>query len=435
LLNDRESVTIAFLAYHESRNARKRMSKSSGFSYGWVVVGVGALMTCIGMGAMLSLAVFLQPISEAMGWSRGGVSAAATLDFLCMGISAFFWGALSDRFGTRIVVLLGSILLGIGLVAASQATSLLQFQLLFGVLIGVAAGSFYAPMIAAASAWIEQHRSLAVALVSAGMGVAPLTVAPSASWLISTYDWRTAMLVIGIVASALLIPASLLVRPAPRSAAASAITASGTPELQWTAAQAFRTPQFITLALAHFACCAAHSGPIFHMVTYAMVCGIAPLTAVSVYGVAGLSGLGGRLALGALADRIGAKQVLVGGLLVQAFAIATYLAVGQLGEFYALSVIFGLAYGGVMPLYAVLVREYFGARIMGTVFGAVSAFASLGMALGPWAGGWVFDTFHGYGWLFVGSFGIGIAAVAIALSFPSARRPLRPSLALGRAAA
>src|SRR6478735_9688042 len=127
------------------------------FSYGWVVVGTGALMTCVGMGAMLSLAVFLQPISESMGWSRGGVSAAATLDFLCMGVAALFWGALSDRFGTRIVVLAGSLLLGLGLVTASQATSLWQFQLLFGILIGTAAGSFYAPMMAVASAWIAQH--------------------------------------------------------------------------------------------------------------------------------------------------------------------------------------------------------------------------------------------------------------------------------------
>ena len=411
------------------------MSKPSGFSYGWVVVGAGAMMTCIAFGAMLSLAVFLQPISDAMGWSRSGVSAAATIDFLCMGFAAFFWGALSDRFGTRIVVLAGSLLLGAGLVAASQATSLWQFQLSFGVLIGIAAGSFYAPMVAVASAWIEQHRSLAVALVSAGMGVAPLTVAPSASWLITTYDWRIAMLVIGIASWALLIPASLLVRPAPQAAAPSTTGGATAPEVQWTAAQAFRTPQFITLALAHFACCAAHSGPIFHMVSYAMICGIAPLTAVTVYSLAGFSGLGGRLLLGAMADRLGAKPVLVGGLFVQALSVAAYLAVGQLGEFYALSVVFGLAYGGVMPLYAVLVREYFGARIMGTVFGAVSAFASLGMALGPLAGGWVFDTFHAYSWLYVGSFGIGLAAVAVALSFPSAKRPSEPSLDLKHAAA
>jgi MFS family permease len=408
------------------------MSNASRFDYGWVVVGAGALMTCVGFGSMLSLAVFLQPISEAMGWSRAAVSAAATLDFLCMAVAAFFWGALSDRFGTRIVVLAGSIILGLGLIGASQAQNLWQFQLTFGGLIGIAAGSFYAPMVAVASAWIEKHRSLAVSLVSAGMGVAPLTIAPSASWLITAYDWRTAMLVIGIAAWTLLIPACFLVRPAPQRADSAVANSTSAPETDWTAAQALRTPQFAALAGAHFACCAAHSGPIFHMVSYAMVCGIAPLTAVTVYSLAGFSGLGGRLLLGALADRLGAKPVLVGGLLVQALCIATYLAVAHLGEFYALSVVFGLAYGGVMPLYAVLVREFFGARIMGTVFGAVSAFASLGMALGPWAGGYVYDTFHGYMWLHAGSFAIGLAAVAVALSFSSKRRP---SLDLSRAIA
>jgi MFS family permease len=411
------------------------MSKASRFNYGWVVVAAGALMTCVGFGTMLSLAVFLQPISKAMGWSSAGVSAAATLDFLFMGLAAFFWGALSDRYGTRIVVLAGSLLLGLGLVTASQAQELWQFQLCFGVLIGIAAGSFYAPMMALASGWIDKHRSLAVALVSAGMGVAPVTIAPSASMLITAYDWRTAMLVIGIASWALLIPACFLVRPAPQAAGAASANAGDAPETEWTVAQALRTPQFITLALAHFACCAAHSGPIFHMVSYAMICGIAPLTAVTVYSLAGFSGLGGRLLLGALADRVGAKRVLVGGLLVQALCIGTYLAVYRLGEFYALSVVFGLAYGGVMPLYAVLVREYFGAKIMGTVFGAVSAFASLGMALGPWAGGLVFDTFHVYTWLHAGSFAIGLAAVAVALSFPSKRKPAQPSLDLGRAAA
>ena len=184
-------------------------------SYGWVVVGAGALMTCVGMGAMFSLAVFLQPMSAETGWSRTGISTAMTLDFLSMGFAAFFWGALSDRFGTRIVVLAGGALLGAGLVAASQAASLLQFQLLFGVIVGVAAGSFYAPLMATASGWFEHNRSLAVALVSAGMGMAPLTVAPFVRLMITNYDWRTAMLVVGVVAWLLLIPAALLVRPPP----------------------------------------------------------------------------------------------------------------------------------------------------------------------------------------------------------------------------
>ena len=165
-----------------------------------------------------------------------------------------------------------------------------------------------------------------------------------------------------------------------------------------SAAQALRSPQFVALALTFFLCCAAHSGPIFHMVSYAIGCGIAAMAAVSIYSLEGLSGLGGRLLLGVLADRLGAKQVLIGGLMVQACAIAGYLIVNRLAEFYLLSLIFGTAYGGVMPLYAVLAREYFGQRIMGTLFGAATMVSSIGMAFGLWTGGWVFDTFNGYAW-------------------------------------
>ena len=396
-------------------------------AYGWVVVAAGGLISCVAMGSCLSLGVFLQPMAEDTGWSRTGVSSAGTLVFLAMGASAFGWGWLNDRWGTRPVVLSGVVLLGIGLILASRATSLAEFELLFGLLIGIAGGSVYAPLMTIASSWFDRQRNLAVSLVSAGMGMSPLVVAPFVRWLISAYDWRVAMLTLGIVAVVLLIPAALLIRKPPP-----AIPPQGMPEHPvraaraappMTAAQAFRTSAFLALAATHFACCAAHSGPIFHMVTYAMVCGIAPMAAVSVYSVAGLSGLGGRLLLGLASDRFGAKPVLVAGLAVQAMAAGTYYFISHLGEFYALAVVFALAYGGVMPLYATLVREYFGIKIMGTVFGAVSAAASFGMALGPVAGGWVFDTFDGYGWLYIGSFGIGLGAMAIALTFKPVPRP------------
>jgi MFS family permease len=185
--------------------------------------------------------------------------------------------------------------------------------------------------------------------------------------------------------------------------------------------EAFHSPQFIVLALTFFACCAAHSGPIFHTMSYAMYCGIAPMTAVSIYSVEGFSGLAGRLLLGVLADRLGVKRVLVTGLLVQALAIGTYVFIDRLGEFYALSVVLGTAYGGVMPLYAVLAREYFGPRMMGTLFGAATMASSLGMALGPLEGGLVFDAFHAYTWLYIASSVVGLAAVALALVFPPLR--------------
>jgi MFS family permease len=387
-------------------------------SYRWVIVAVGALMTCVAIGAMFSLAVFLDPLATDTGWSRAGISSAMTLNFIIMGLGAFGWGWISDRYGTRIVVLIGAVLLGLALVLASQAQSLLVFQLTYGIIVGLSASAFFAPMIAAVTGWFETNRSLAVSLVSAGMGVAPLTISPFARWLITAYDWRTAMFIIGVGAWVLLVPAAFFVRQAP-----SAVPAGGAPQgapgpAKGALARALRTPQFLVLGLTFFACCAAHSGPIFHMVSYAIICGVTPMAAVSIYSVEGLAGLGGRVLFGVAADRLGVKPVLIAGLLIQAVAIGTYLAVTQLGEFYALAVIFGAAYGGVMPLYATLAREYFGQEIMGSVFGAVTMLSSLGMAIGPLAGGWIFDTYGGYAWMFIGSLAVGLGAAAIALAFP-----------------
>jgi MFS family permease len=385
-------------------------------SYGWAIVGIGIVVTCFGMGAMLSLSIFLQPMAQAMGWSRTGVSTAATVNWLCMGVGAFLWGWLSDRYGTRIVVLIGGVLLGLGLVTASRATSLGQFQLLFGVLVGLASGSFYTPLTATTTRWFTENRSLAVALVSAGVGLGSTTVGPLARYLISAYDWRVAMFVIGNLSWLVIIPMALLVREPP----ASVVGASGSlgPDgREMTVGQALRTPQFAAIALAYFACCAAHSGPIFHMVTHAIDRGVTAMAAVTVLSVAGLASLGGKIVCGLVADRVGAKRTLVVGLAIQAAAVTLYVFTRDLASFYALSVMFGFAYGGVMPLYAILVREYFGARIMGTAFGAVAFVSTLGMAIGPPAGGWLYDTYGSYSWLYLSSFAIGLAAVAIASTF------------------
>src|SRR5882724_73069 len=396
-------------------------------SYRWTIVGVGALMTCVAIGAMFSLAVFLGPMSASTGWGRATISTAMTLDFLIMGFAGFAWGTASDRFGPRIVVLSGAILLGAGLLVASRAITPLGFQLGFGVLVGAAAGAFFAPMISTVTAWFDTQRALAVSLVSAGVGVAPMTVSPFAAWLISHYDWRTAMATIGVFAWILLIPAALLVRRAPpiENPTTTAQTAGSGQSLK----AALVSPQFLVLGMTFFFCCAAHSGPIFHVVSYAISCGVPTMAAVSIYSLEGLSGLGGRVLLGVAADRLGVKPVLICGLLVQSLAIIGYLFASHLNEFYLLSLVFGAAYGGVMPLYAVLARDYFEQRLMGSVFGAATMLSSLGMALGPVVGGWVFDTYHDYRWLYIGSFvlAVGAAAVAVAFPTPSSQPAARPA--------
>ena len=384
--------------------------------YGWLMVGVGALMGCVAAGAMFSLAVFLQPITESTGWSRTGVSSAMTLNFLIMGAAGFGWGALSDRFGTRPVVLAGAVLLGLGLVLASRATSQAEFLLAYGLLVGASAGSFIVPMMALVTGWLEHNRSLAVSLVSAGIGVAPMTVSPFAAWLLTQTDWRTAQLLIGLLVWVLLVPAALLVRQPPRMVAQPA-TSNATSQWQDVGA-ALRSTPFVVLAATFFACCATHAGPIFHTISYAIACGIPTVAAVSIYSLEGLAGLGGRVVFGILGDRHGAKRVLIAGLVVQAVGAGAFVFVNRLEEFYLIAAVFGFAYGGVMPLYAVLARDYFGQHIMGSVLGAAAMVSSLGMALGPSLGGWIFDTFGGYTWLYVGSFAIGLGAVAIAFAFP-----------------
>ena len=398
-------------------------------SYGWVIVGVGIVVSCIGQGSVVSLGVFLQPMSESMGWSRTGISTAALVNFLAMGVGSFVWGALSDRFGTRVVVLSGGILLGIGLLAASQATTLLQFQLTFGGIVGLAAGSLYAPLMSAVTSWFTRNRSLAVALVSAGLGLGSTTVAPLARWLISSYDWRVAMLVIGLLALILIIPGSMLVRRPPAPSPATTPDVANEPAgHQLTVGQALRTPQFAVISLTFFACCTAHSGPIFHMVTNAIDHGVPAMAAATVFSVAGLASLTGRILCGLIADRVGAVPTLVAGLSLQAMSVSFYLMTQDLASFYAVSLVFGLSYGSVMPLYAILVRETFGPRIMGSVFGAAALVSTIGMALGPWAGGTLYDTFGDYFWLYIGSFGIGLGAVAVAYTFRSLR-PLPAAVA------
>lgn len=397
--------------------------------YGWVIVAVGIIVGCVGMGGLMSFGVFLQPMSDSLGWSRAGISVGSTLAFLSMGVGGFVWGRLFDRYGARVVVLLGGLLQGLGLVLASQAQSLPVFLAVYGTIVGLAVGAFYVPLTAATASWFTRHRSLAVSLVSAGLALGTTLVAPLARWLIVTHDWRFAMLTLGLMAWVVILPAALLLRPAPALATVGgpATVPSGTdaPSSDTTLSGALRTPVFWSLALANFACCAAHSGPIFHMVSYAADCGVAPLTAATVLGAAGLAALSGRIVCGLLADRAGAKRTLVACLMLQALAIALYLPARDLNTLYAVSMLFGFSYGGAMPLYAILVREYFPAKIMGSVFGVVAMISTLGMALGPPVGGWLFDHFGGYGWLYVASSSIGVAAVLISMTI----RPLRPVMA------
>jgi len=386
--------------------------------YGWIVVAASAAIVCIGMGCLFALGVFLVPIERAMGWSRGAISTVALLNWIAMGLGSFFWGALSDRIGGRGVAVGGGVLLGLGLVLASQAQALWQFYVTFGFLVGFAVGAFYAPLTSTTTKWFTARRGLAVALVSAGIGFGILLIAPLARALTSAWDWRVAMLVLGDLAWLVIVPVALLLRePASEDRPA---PAPGASRREYTTREVLAAPQFWAIALTHFACCAAHSGPIFHMVTHATDQGVAVMAAATVFGISGLASIAGRVGGGLLADRFGAKPTLITGLAIQAAMIFGYLFARDLGAFVGLALVFGAAYGGVMPLYALVTREYFGEKVMGTAYGAVFLISTLGMGVGSFAGGAIYDRLGAYTWLFLGSAAIGVMAVVLAFTF---RRP------------
>lgn len=397
--------------------------------YRWIIVAAGGLLGCVAIGALCSLPVLLRPIAQDTGWSTTGISAAMTIAFAAMAVGSMAWGTLSDRIGPRAVVMAGSLLLTAGLALASLATSLLAFQLLFGAVVGLSAAAIFAPLMACVTGWFDTRRSLAVSLVSAGMGMAPMTMSPLAAWLVQGHDWRSTLQIIAAIVAAIMVPAALLVRRPPALAQAAA-GPGGAQEPGPSVGQALRSAPFLVLVLTSFLTCATHSGPIFHTVSYAVTCGIPLMAAVSIYSLEGLAGMGGRLVFGLLGDRFGAARTLVLALLAQAIVVLGYVQARELGSFYTVAALFGFTYAGVMPLFAVIARENFPLRMMGTVIGGTTMASSIGMALGPVLGGLIYDSTSSYTWLFIGAFAVGIGSFLSALTFmrlPRRTPPLRGS--------
>jgi MFS family permease len=425
------------------------------FFYGWVVLGAAFVIITMSIGTLFTLGVFLRPIQESMGWSRSGIGAIGLFNWIVMGAGGVVSGFVSDRLGTRRVVLVGAIVLGLGLVLSSYVQQVWQLYVTFGLLVGAGVSAFYVPLTVLAIKWFEGRRGMAAAIVSAGNGLGILALAPLTRWLISEFDWRVAFLVLGNLAWVVVLPCALLLRgPQPSSALpskSSSLSNAGaqkwpphspsggqpsttrSPVLVSSSGSPWAIWPFWAIALTHFCCCAAHSGPLFHLVSHAMDQGVARMAAAGILGVSGLTSIFGRVGTGIVADRVGAKRTLLSALSLQAALIFLYLFATSEGALWGLSLAFGVAYGGAMPLYAVVTREYFGERILGTAYGGVFFISCIGMGLGSFAGGIIHDLLGTYQWLFLGTFTIGMMAIVlgVTLKAPVAVPVPRPSPAVG----
>jgi MFS family permease len=401
--------------------------------YGWVVLLASVAIIAVSTGTIFSLAVFLRPLEEEFGWTRALISGVAFVNWAIFGVGSFVAGLVSDRIGARRVVAAGTAVLGAALVASSQIRTAPELYVAFGVVGALGASAFYVPLSATATRWFTARRGLAMGIISSGMGVGILIVPPTARALITAFGWRPTFAafggltwVVGAVALRYLAnrPEDRGLRgygadaaaPGPRGAA---------PAGEMKAAAVLRHPAFWGVALVHFGCCAAHSGPIFHMVAHAMDLGVTKMAAASMLGLSGGTSIAGRLSSGVLADRFGARPALVGMLAIQALVLSFYLYAGAAVSLFVVAVFFGVAYGGAMPLYALVAREFFGERVVGTTFGGIFFISCIGMGLGAYGGGFLYDHLGTYWSLHLASTVVAAGAVAVAMALrPPGRVPV-----------
>jgi MFS family permease len=314
---------------------------------------------------------------------------------ICFGFGGILMGRLSDRFGIFVPVVAGTLTLGLGYVVSSQATSLWQFVLAHGLLVGVASSIVFAPIIADTSLWFTRHRGMAVAIIACGSYLAGTVWPPVVQHFVERSGWRWAYVGIAAFCVITMIPLSLaLRRRSPLAAAASAVGRA----TAWTAQPLgmSRAGLQVVLVLAGLSCCVAMSMPQVHIVAYAHDLGHGAARGAHMLSLMFGFGVVSRLASGWICDRIGGRRTLLLGSSLQALALLLFLPFDGLVPLYVISALFGLFQGGIVPAYAIIVREYFPPAEAGARVGTVLMSTLFGMALGGWMSGKVFDLTGSY---------------------------------------
>jgi MFS family permease len=362
--------------------------------YAWFRLGVSVLLSAIGGVGMWSVVVALPAVQAEFGAARGGASLPFTLTTIGFGVGGVLMGRLSDRFGIVVPVLIGTASLGIGYALASFAGSLSEFALAYGLLIGLlGSAATFVPLMADISRWFERRRGIAVALCASGNYIAGTVWPPLVDFLIRSMGWRSAHLTIGIACVVFMLPLALLLRAgAPVQAANASRYAPRFPRVVNLAPGTLQ----VLLAIAGLACCVAMSMPQVHIVAYCGDLGYGVANGARMLSLMMACGIVSRIASGFIADRVGGMMTLAIGSAAQMTALTLYLLSDGLVSLYVISAMFGLFQGGLVPSYAIVIRENFPAREAGVRVGYVMMTTLLGMALGGWMSGVIFDVTGSY---------------------------------------
>jgi len=376
------------------------------------------LIVCLAIGAvggvgMWSFIVSLPAVQADFGVIRADASLPYTCLMIGFALGGVVTGQLADRFGVMVPLLIGSLALSIGYLATAFAGSLLQVALLHGALIGFGTSATFGPLVADISHWFTRRRGIAVAICACGGYVAGVIWPPVVRILVDTVGWRHTHLGIGIICAVTLLPLTLAMRRrAPVDAhGAPGLPVSGTPGNLGLSAGALQ----LLLSIAGVACCVAMAMPQVHIVAYCGDLGYGVARGAEMLSLMLGFGIVSRIASGWVADRIGGIRTLLLGSALQGAALLLYLFFDGLFSLYVISALFGLFQGGIVPSYAIIIREYYSPREAGTRLGVVLMATLFGMALGGWMSGAIFDLTGSYRSAFANGLAWNLVNVSIAV--------------------
>lgn len=377
--------------------------------YAWLRLAAAVTLATIGGVGMWSVVVALPAVQADLGLDRAAASLPYTLAMMGFGGGGVISGRLADRYGVAVPLALGTLALGFGYLAAGHAATLSQLALAH-LLIGLGCSTTFGPLMADMSQWFDRRRGIAVAIAAAGNYLAGTIWPPVVEHFIAADGWRTTHNGIGLFVLATMLPFVLLLRPRISVHHVNDAAAAARRPLPVSPA----TLQAL-LCVAGVACCVAMSMPQVHLVAYCGDLGYGPARGAEMLSLMLGCGIVSRVGSGFIADRIGGLRTLLLGSMLQGTALFLYLCFNDLVSLYVISSLFGLFQGGIVPSYAIIVREYFPVREAGTRVGLVLLATLIGMALGGWLSGVIFDATGSYRAAFLNGLGWNLANLSIVL--------------------
>ncbi len=388
--------------------------------YSWTRLGISLAIALVGNVGMWSIIVILPAVQADFDVGRAGATLPYTLTMLGFALGNFLIGRIVDRFGIQLALTGAALVIGAAFALASLAPTILILSAL-QFFIGFGTASCFGPLIADVSHWFLRRRGIAVALIASGNYLAGAFWPLALAGVLDGPGWRVAYLILALAAVAVMIPlSSLLKAQVPETARNAAAAAQAA-----RARAAGLSPRALTwlLALAGIGCCVAMSMPQVHIVALCVDLGFGAAAGAEMLALMLMGGVASRIVSGLLADRLGGVWTLLIGSTLQCVALILYLPAGGLTSLYLVSLVFGLSQGGIVPSYAIIVREYLPPAEAGARVGFVIMATIIGMALGGWLSGLIFDLTGSYQWAFLNGIAFNLLNIAVMLFILGRSRP------------